>query len=249
MLLHQFMLIFTATSDARQQSEPGSGLSLDTFVTAIGIVVGLGLWWKRVKKIELEGLTKAILSFLDLAVLIVTIVLFRWLGAIIFVIVSAIATIVISIKLAAEQQSILTSAAINSRESVTRADMEALHRRLRKQDDGIQVIGPIAEAKLLLLLAQRSRSMEEIEAMAPVIAKLWYMHKGELPALVEGFDRLLRLYGMTAAQSVEAANKLTAAMKQTVGTFDEVLDALIIAGGGTLPGRHSKTEKPEAQQG
>jgi hypothetical protein len=59
-----------------------------------------------------------------LVTLIVTIILFRWLGAIIFVIVRAVATVIIATRRAAEQQSLLTSASINNRDSVTRADRE-----------------------------------------------------------------------------------------------------------------------------
>lgn len=48
--------------------------------------------------------------------------------------VSTVATMAWSLRMAMEKQAILTSAAINSREQVTRAEMEAVDRRLRRLD-------------------------------------------------------------------------------------------------------------------
>jgi hypothetical protein len=51
----------------------------------------------------------------------------------------------------------------------------------------------------------------------------------ELDALVERFDRLLRLYGKSASDAMQVADTLTKATQLAAATFDEMLDATIAA--------------------
>jgi hypothetical protein len=63
--------------------------------------------------------------------------------------------------------------------------------------------------------------------MAAPIAMLHVVFKSELTGLADRFDRLLRLWGMEAAEAGRAADVLTKGAISSAATFDEMLDAMI----------------------
>jgi hypothetical protein len=50
--------------------------------------------------------------------------------------------------------------------------------------------------------------------------------------LTPRFDQVLRLYGKSASDSGEVADTLTTATKQSATSFEDMLVAMIVAGGG-----------------
>jgi hypothetical protein len=209
-------------------------LGMETLLTVVGILVSIAAWWTGIKKIEAGRFYKTVVSVADLATLGVTIWLLGRLGIIVAVVANVLALLISSVYLAAQKQSILTSAAVNGPGNATRADMEQLHAQLRLED-AFRAIGPIEEAQLILTLSQRGRTTAEITIIAPVVAKLAQIYHYPLQDMAVRFDAVLRVYGMTADHSTEAANAIVAAVKISVGTFADLLDAYIVGGGGQVP--------------
>ena len=114
--------------------------------------------------------------------------------------------------------------------------MKQLAKRLRKKD-GLKAIGPVEQAEMIKLLAERARSSEEIEAMAPAIGSLALLHGAPLPWLVEHFDRLLRVAGEPAESAMDAAATLSASTKHAAASFGEMLEAMITVYGGEAPAK------------
>jgi hypothetical protein len=204
---------------------------VDAILSVLEILVGLILLWVGITHLELETFPKAVISLLEIGLLAVGVWKLGIFGFILFVVVSVVAFLAWSIKLAMDQQSILTSAVINNRQSVELQEVEALNRRLRRLD-AFKAVGPLVQARLIERLSQQGRSLMEIEAMAPIVAKLGQIYRTDIVALAPRFDRLLRLYGKEPADSEEVANQLVAATKVSAITFAEMVGGMLIAGGG-----------------
>ncbi|HVL50800.1 MAG TPA: hypothetical protein VM754_04795 [Actinomycetota bacterium] len=131
-----------------------------------------------------------------------------------------------SLRLALEQERVLVSAA--EKLDRTKDEMEAMLRRVRGSHKAFQYLGPIETANLILLLAQRGRTSEEIELMALPIAMLNAISPLEsVKELVEKFDRFLRLAGEPAHRAMNIADILTATTQASSATSNETLDAMI----------------------
>jgi hypothetical protein len=65
--------------------------------------------------------------------------------------------------------------------------------------------------------------------MAHPIALLWVVHRPGLEWLVEHFDRLLRLYGMSADESMRLADVISSATKQSAATFEQMVEGMVAA--------------------
>jgi len=54
----------------------------------------------------------------------------------------------------------------------------------------------------------------------------WVVQECELPWLVEHFDRLLRLYGRRASNSIQVSDTLTVATQRSAASFREVVEGM-----------------------
>lgn len=76
---------------------------MQTAVGIIGILVGLALLWTGIKKLRTSTLQAALLSTLDIAVLVVSVVLLGWVGVSIFVAATVIAILAWSVYMAMQK--------------------------------------------------------------------------------------------------------------------------------------------------
>jgi hypothetical protein len=194
----------------------------------VGIVLAVLGFWFGIKKIELKGFWRALFSITDLALLVVSVISFGWLGLIVVGAASFLALLGVSLRLAFRQDELLTHAAI--RANVTKQEMVALHARLQP-DKAFGALGPIGLARLIDRLCDCGRSPTEIEQMADPIAKLSAVHMYDAMTLCGEFDRLLRLYGEPAAHAMQAADVLTASTQASACSFAEMLAAMLVVGG------------------
>ena len=113
---------------------------------------------------------------------------------------------------------------------VSRKEMGALHIKLfrsRETKKQFRKLRALGTAQLISELAQRNRSTEEIEAIAPPISLMWSVHDTDLAILVDKFDRILRLYGEPADEAMRIADIITVSVQKSAANFDEMLDAYI----------------------
>lgn len=201
---------------------------MQTAVGIVGVLVGLALLWTGVKRLRISSLQAALLSALDIAVLLGSVALLGSLGVIIFLGATVVAILAWSIYLAAKKEDILLYAATQC--GAPKQEMLDLFDRLRKLPGRpLAAMEPLVQARLMSDLAQRARTPEEIELMVPPIAMLWVIHRPDLTWLASNFDRLLRLYGMDATESMRLADVVTAGTKSSAATFEEMVDALVAA--------------------
>jgi hypothetical protein len=161
---------------------------------------------------------------LDAILLITSVVALGWLGFALTGLASLLGVLGWSVWLAAKKESLLVSAAIQI--GSTKQEMQELHSRLYKSHRAFQQLGPIRLADLIRLIAERARRPQEIEAMALPIAMLSVTQECELPWLVEYFDRLLRLYGKAASESMAVADALTVATQNAAASFREMVEGM-----------------------
>ncbi len=218
---------WTAAAVWSSPNSPSNSQTQDVpLVEILALAVGAVLLVTGLKRIEITGFWKSVLSLTDLALLVVGAVLLGWLGALVVVVVNLIAVVVSSIRLAIRKQSILTYAAIQA--DVDRNEMEELHDELRTQK-AFKAIGPIDTAELISTLSQLARSPAEMRLMAPPIAMLYVVHEPDLLKFASDFDQLMRLYGKSAGDAMALADQLTVGTRMAAATFDEMVDALIAA--------------------
>lgn len=201
---------------------------MQTILQIAGIMLALMLLWLGFKKIELSSLWKAVLTAIEAFVLVVSVVSLGWLGLGIAVGATVLGLLVWSVRLAMQQDSLLTAASVRAQES--RGDVQALHARLLPQK-AFATLGPIALAGLIRSLAHCGRKTGEIEMMAPPIAMLSVAHDCDAVQLAGQFDRLLRLYGESPANAMRVADMLTASTLESACGFTEMLTACLAAAG------------------
>lgn len=135
-----------------------------------------------------------------------------------------------AIALALRLDRILAYAAIHA--NCDRTEMRSLHNRLLHTpgtQDAFLSLGSVETAQLLSEIAQRGRSISEIEDMARPIAMGLVTHDLEMRSFVDKIDRLLRLYGEPAGQTMRVMDVLTKGAQVSAATFEEMLDASIKA--------------------
>lgn len=201
---------------------------------ALGVVLGLVLLWTGLRRIELSGYWKGLLSLLDLAVLIYSIAnLGLIVGTILVVVANLLLFLLTAIRAAMRHEDVLAHAAAVSGSDLS--EMKALATRLRRGHKVFGYLGPMTTARLIDHLSDRARTVAEIEEMAPPIAMLWLVDRPDLGKVVDDFDRLLRLWSKSASEAMAVADTLTATRQHSRMTLQEALDGLIaIAEGGTL---------------
>jgi hypothetical protein len=198
---------------------------VEVIVQLIGIALGLVVLWTGFRKLEISRFHKAVLTILDLVLLTIATISLGWLGLWVFLGVNVVALVAWSIWLAMRKETLLVFAATQS--GTTKDEMEAVYDRLHKSNEAFRVLGPIRLAELLSHLAQRGRGVNEIEQMARPAAMLSIVNDVPLDWMVERFDRILRLYGEPATESMRIADTLTRATQLSAATFREMVDATI----------------------
>jgi lysozyme len=205
---------------------------MEIVVDVVAIVLGLILLWTGLRKLHLSRLHKTTLSILDLALLAMATISRGWLGLWVFLGVNVVAIVIWSIRLAMQKETLLTFAATQS--ARTKEEMEALYDRLHRSHQAFRLLGPIRLAELISHLAQRGRDPGEIAEMARPVAMLSTVNDVGLGWMAVRFDRILRLYGDPATESMRIADTLTRATQLSAITFEEMVDATIavVAPGG-----------------
>jgi hypothetical protein len=209
---------------------------MQTTIGIIGLLANLVLLWSGRAKLKFRSFLSTLISAIEVFGTVFAVVSLGWLGFALLAVVNLIAILIWSCVLALRVEERLRYAATETGKPI--AEMKQLAKRLRGKD-GLKAIGPVEQAEMIKLLAERARSIEEIEAMAPPIGSLALLHGAPLPWLVEHFDRLLRVAGEPAEKSMEAAATLSASTKQAAASFSEMLKAMITVYSGEAPAQEA----------
>lgn len=211
---------------------------MGTALAVIGLVLALVLLWTGVKKLRFQRPVEAVLSVADLLALGFALWQLEWLGLVLFVAVNVLGLVAWGAAGAVQVESAMSEAAAQSGADV--AELTDVHRQLVARRD-LRSLGPRRLAKLMVALAKRARGPAEIREMAPPLAYLWIgQNKPDLDWLVGSFDGLARLYGKEADDAEEMADILTAATQRSAATFEDMVEAMIVAAGGSIEPRASK---------
>lgn len=202
---------------------------VETLISAAALVVGLVLLWSWRRGLEVSSFQATLLSVIEVAGFVIAVVALGWLGVEIFVAVSLVALVVWSLVLAIKKQSILVNAAVQGAD-VSREDAEEIWQWM-KGEKSFAAVPPLKRAELIKTLAIKARKPVEIRAMAIPIAQLALIFECDPVWLAPRFDQLLRLYGHDAAEGPEVADTLTASTQLAAASFEEMVEAMLIAGG------------------
>jgi hypothetical protein len=194
--------------------------------------VSLILIWSGRQRLEFNSFQTTLLAILEIIGVVVGVVGLGWVGVGIFIFANVLATVIWSVILAVKNQSVLVGAAVQST-SMSRDDAEILWKWM-KRERAFGVLRPIERSELIRALAGQARNPDEIRPMATAIAQLSMIFDCDAVWLAPRFDQLLRLYGEDAVDSEEVAGTLTAATKNSAATFKDMLEAMIIAKGGSF---------------
>jgi hypothetical protein len=136
-----------------------------------------------------------------------------------------------SVVLAIKNQSILISAAVQGAD-LTKEEAQEIWRWM-KGEESFAAIPPLKRSELIKALAVKARKPREIRAMVIPIAQLSLVFDCDPLWLAPRFDQLLRLYGQDADEATQAAETLTASTQLAPISFEEMVEAMLIAGGAT----------------
>lgn len=201
---------------------------METLISAAALVVGLVLLWSWRRGLEVSSFQATLLSVIEVAGFVIAVVTLGWLGVAIFVVVSLAALVVWSVVLAIKKQSILVNAAVQGAD-VSREDAEEIWQWMKEKS--FAALPPLKRAELIKTLAIKARKPAEIRAMAIPIAQLALIFECDPLWLAPCFDQLLRLYGHDADEAPEVADTLTASTQLAAASFEEMVEAMLIAGG------------------
>lgn len=204
---------------------------MDEVVAVLALLVAIALLWTGKRRLVWEGPLAALLSALDLLALVLLVVTLGWLGLGLLLVANLVAFVGWGMAGAiyVDQQTADASAL----GVIERDEVKRLLANFDRERD-LHILGPRRRARLVRLLAKRARSAAEIEQMALPLGMLWVIcDKPNLDWLVERFDTLLRLYGQRAAEAMATADVLTAGAQQAAATLEEMLEASVVAAGGS----------------
>jgi hypothetical protein len=203
---------------------------VETLISALVLALGLVLLWTGRQRFEFSSFHATLLSVLEAGGVVYAVARLGWLGLGILLGLNVGAVAVWSVILAAKKQSILVDASVQSTDmSVEEADELWSWMGGEK---AFAVMPPLKRGELIRALAEQARSPSEIRPMAVAIAQLSVIFDHDAVALAPRFDQVLRLYGKSAADSEEVADTFTTATKQSAASFEEMLTAMVVAGGG-----------------
>lgn len=189
------------------------------------LVLTVGVWWLGIRKIELSSAAKSVLSVLDLAVLVASVVALGGLGLILVGAANVVGLLLYSVHLAMRQETILVQVA--NRTGSSKEEVERLQLKLGRHER-LSWAGAIERAEWIREIANRGRSLEEIEQIAPVIGGLSLIYDRPDPAwLISRFDQILRLYGEPASRAESVAETIHASVNASAATFPEMMEAFV----------------------
>lgn len=197
---------------------------MDRFVGIAALIVSLALLWSGRKRVEFSSFLTTVLSVLELLGLGIAVVSLGWWGLVVLGAVNVLAVLIWSVVLASRVETKLVYAGIQVGES--KETMKALAKRLAGQE-GLQAIGPEQRAELISLLADRNRSILEIEEMASPIGMLKSIHKVPLDWLAKSFDTILRGAGEPATKAEQSAEIIHGTAINAAASFTEIVDAFV----------------------
>jgi hypothetical protein len=195
---------------------------VDQAVGLAVLAVSLALLWARVRHLEFGSFLATVVSLLELLALGIAVFSLGWPGLAVLGIVNVIAVLVWSVVLASRVETKLVYAGIQADES--KETMKQLANRLAKQKE-LKVLGPVQRAELVRLLADRNRTIVEIEDMAAPIGMLKTIHDAPLDWLTERFDSILRGAGEPASKASETASIIHGTAVNAAASFKEIVDA------------------------
>lgn len=198
---------------------------MGSILEIISILLFLFSLWLGYQKIEASKLTQSILFFADLSLIVIGIIQLGTLGIWIAIIANFLGILIYSARLAMRKKDLLVSASTQG--GFDRKEVEKLYEELGESNKIFKYVGPIERAKIIYLISQRGRDLEEIKKLAIVIALIWYVQKLDLEVLVKKFDRLLRLWNKSVDDAMDMADTLTKSNQMSAADFEENLDALI----------------------
>jgi hypothetical protein len=196
------------------------------------LALGFVLLWTGRRRFEFNSFQTTLLSVLEFAGVVLSVVTLGWLGIGILLGINLIAALVWSGILAARKQSILVNASVQSAEMNVK-EVDEVWDWMSKQK-AFAAMPPLERGELIRALAEQARSSDEIRPMAVAVAQLSVIFDCDAIWLSPHFDQVLRLYEKTASESEEVADTLTAATKQSAASFEDMLVAMIVAGGGFI---------------
>jgi hypothetical protein len=194
---------------------------MDQAVGVAVLVVSLVLFWAGIRHLEFSSFLATVVSLLELLALGIAVYSLAWWGLAVFGIVNVVAVLVWSVILASRVETKLVYAGIQADES--KEAMKGLAARLANQKE-LKVLGPVERAELVRLLADRNRSIAEIEDMAAPIGMLKTIHDADLGWLVESFDTILRGAGEPASKASETASIIHGTTVNAAASFKEIMD-------------------------
>jgi hypothetical protein len=152
--------------------------------------------------------------------------------------------IVRSIALADRVQTALCAAAASL--DATEAELRELLDRLNLLSE-LNAVSAVSRAEVIRILAERGRSITEIEAIAPERGKLVTMHAADFVSIADEFDPLLRLAGLSAAEAPRIAGELHAMSAITGLPLHDTIEAFVTLLGGAGDSSQ-ETDPPTSEQ-
>jgi uncharacterized membrane protein len=213
---------------------------METVLSVTVLVLSFALLWTKARHIRFSTPLAALLSTLELAGVGIAVAALGMIGLIVLAGVNVVAFLAWGVTKAMEIEEDLAYAASQADADIKQ--MKAVHRTLVGEKD-LRLLGRPRISQLVRFLADRARQPDEIQSMGRPIGLLWIISRTEggeranLKWLADCFDTLLRLYDRPASESMGLADQLTAATQRSATTFDELVESLIVAGGGT-PATH-----------
>lgn len=137
--------------------------------------------------------------------------------------------IVRSIALADRVQTAVSAAAASL--DATEAEVRDLLDRLNLLSE-LSTVSGVSRAEVIRVLAERGRSITEIEAIAPELGRFATMHAADFVSIAEEFDSLLRLAGLSATEAPRIAGELHAMSAVTgLPLYDTIETFVTLLGG------------------
>ncbi len=198
---------------------------METVLGAAGLAVALILLWTGLRRVEVSSFYGTVLTVIDLALFLVSIIALGLIGVGVFIAVSSTAIVVWSVVLAVKKQSILVNASTQG--VISTEEAEDLYGWMG-QEKSFSAMRPLTRAELVRVLAARTHTPSEIRAMAVPIAQLSAVFDCDPIWLAPRYDRLVRGYGRSAHQATEVADELSRITKATAASFEETVDALLL---------------------
>jgi hypothetical protein len=143
---------------------------METLIAILVLALGLVLLWTGRRRFEFNSFQATLLSILEFASFMVSVVALGWLGIAILVGVNVAAMVAWSVILAAKKQALLVDASVQSVDMTPEEADEIWH--WMKGQKAFAVLRPLDRCRLIGDLAGQARSPREIRPMAKAIALL-----------------------------------------------------------------------------